>query len=90
MTPKRKKLNFSYAPIDRFCKEKNLTVNEELLELADGHFKKHGLNHPQAIEMLMLYCTIQLYIYNRKNYTFWQRVKMAFWWLGFGKGHNDE
>ena len=78
-------LTYDYEVAEDICKKTGMKFDCRLADSADLHFSAARLNQDQVDRMLVLHCSIIASLFDRKNYRWYHRLALAFYWLGVGK-----
>ena len=79
-------MSYDHSVLERFCKDHDLVLAEADLKEFDKTAEKIELTQKQYDEVTTEYAWRIKYYFNPKTYTFWSRVKIAFYFLTGFKG----
>lgn len=63
-----------------------LPVDEEMLEVFGNHCQLNDYSQKEFEALVMLHIDAIIRIFTRESYTLWDRIKIALYWLGVGRG----
>lgn len=79
-----KKMNYEYGDLRSFCEENKMNFDEDFLKKCDSGFKGLGLSQAQVDVIVFEYADKVRKMWDRGEYTLWQRIKLSLYWLGVG------
>lgn len=74
-------LRYEYEDSRRFCQACGLVFDERTLPLADETFYRAGLTQSQVTQLMNLHIQVTAYAFTPSNYTWKQRLALAFHFL---------
>lgn len=80
--PVNPSLNYDWSVVRVVGNARGLTPSEALTLYADQQFKAYGLDQAQATGVGLMWVNTVANIFNRRNYSLWQRFTAALYWLG--------
>lgn len=76
---------YTFDKARRIITEKGLAVDEYALDIAATGLEAEGFTQEQFDTLVGIHCDIMRISFNRNRYGLWTRIKVAAYWLGFGR-----
>lgn len=77
-------LQYDYSKPRKLCESKGMVFLEQLVPQSDKHFNDYHFTQKQVDAAFELHIWAIEYIFTPQNYSFWQRIGLAIYFL-FGK-----
>jgi len=72
---------YNYEAAERYCKALDMQFMEEWVPAIDAAFSELELTQKQVDGLMWQYTYRVKHLFTPKNYSFWNRVKFAFYFL---------
>lgn len=78
-------INYDYSQAQHSCVKHGLHFDERMIGVASPVFAEANMSQEQVDDMLYLHVEMVAWMMNRRNYSWYQRIMLSLYWLGFGK-----
>ena len=78
-------MNYNYDYARLTCDKRGITFDERLAATADEVFTLQGFTQDQVDVMVIMHIDIVCWMFDRKSYSWLQRIGIALYFLGLGK-----